>query len=460
MPVDDPTSTPPTVDASMAFDMKNPRSINDAYSMGASYSREQRKKLSADGKAKFIKTATESIEKKFDLVDNKITSDEKFLEQHYDFMILVERLRDKMNIHGVSDVFALPNSLKKGKPPDMTSTTDLLKNYSGIDRGVVCAWSEFIYTYADEITIENMHLSQNLILNSCELELYKKVSDELCLMPPEHKGGPMAFFLMAKHIVATTDKAARAIVQRLQRVKLTSFPNEDVTRFSAVVTSIASRLKSAGKLPDDMDEIVYEGLTNTTVYAFRTYLNILYTTESPKMKDYTKMMDTATIKFNEMNVEDKWLPKNKAGSSFQAQTGPAGPTAHPEANYNNSDTTYTPKPIDRTPPQPGEAATRTTDNNREEHWCGKCREGGRWGNHGDAGHDAFVTKMKERNAQRKERQQQARLAVTTPTPSTTTAPDDTATEAPPPDRLRPAGRNSHTVVTNVRRIGTYHTANF
>jgi hypothetical protein len=170
--VNETTSNPPTVDASMAFDMKHPRSINNAYSMGASYSREHRKNISADEKAKFIKTATKSIDKKFHLVDNKVTSDEKFLEQHYNFIILVEQLRDKINIHGVSNVFALPNSLKKGEPPDMSSTIELLKNYSGIDCAVVCAWSEFIYTYADETTIENMHLSQTLILNSYELELY------------------------------------------------------------------------------------------------------------------------------------------------------------------------------------------------------------------------------------------------------------------------------------------------
>jgi hypothetical protein len=37
-------------------------------------------------------------------------------------------------------------------------------------------------------------------------------------------------------------------------------------------------LESAGKLPDNMDEIVDKGLTNTMVYAFHTYLNMLYTT--------------------------------------------------------------------------------------------------------------------------------------------------------------------------------------
>jgi hypothetical protein len=99
-------------------------------------------------------------------VDNKIESDEKFFEQHYDFMILVERSRDRMNVHGISDVFAIPNSLKAGKPPNLSNTIDLLKNYSGIARDVICAWTEFIYTYADDTTIENMHISQTLILNS------------------------------------------------------------------------------------------------------------------------------------------------------------------------------------------------------------------------------------------------------------------------------------------------------
>jgi hypothetical protein len=454
----DPKTTPTTVDATMAFDMKNPRTINEAYSIGASYSREQRMKLSADGKAKFVKVATESIEQKFDLVDNKIESDEKFLEQHYDFMILVERLRDRMNVHGISDVFALPDSLKAKQAPDLSNTTDLLKNYSGISRAVICRWSEFVYRFADAITIENMHLSQTLILNSCELNLYKKVSDELVLMPLEHRGGPITFFLMAKYIVATTDKAARAIIQRLQRVKLTSFPNEDVTRFSAVVTSIAARLDSCGKLPDDIDEIVFDGLTNTTVSAFSEYLTILQTTESPKMKDYKKMMETATTKFNELDVEDKWLPQKKPSSSFQAQgnvTAPTGATA----NYHNANK----KEIDRKPPAAGEPATRTNEYNREEHWCGNCRDGGRWGNHPSTNHDEWVTKMKARNVERRERQrvkENAQQATTTPDTGTTPPDSTTDDSSISSTRLRPAGRNSHTVIENIRRIGTYQTANF
>jgi hypothetical protein len=460
-----PTPTTPTMSstgtstgAAMAFDLQNPRDISTAYSIGASYSREQRKQLSADGKAKFIKTATGSIDDKFGIVDHQVLNDETFLEQHFDFSVQVERLRDKMNIHGMSDVFTLPvKDLQPNSPPDMTDTLDLLKTYSTWTFDKVAAWTKFVYKYADEVTIENMHLTQTLILNCCDTDLYKKVTDEISLLPLEHRGGPTTFFLMTRHIVATTAKASRAIVQRLQRVKLTSFPNEDVGRYSAVVTSISSRLESCGKLPEDIDDIVYEGLLSTTVFPLRNHLTILHTIGNPKMKTYKEMLDTATAKYNELIVENKWLPKTKAGSSFQAQ----GTT--PPSNTNPSDDTTAPKrEIDRTPPTQGEPTTRKTKDGRwNEYWCANCRDGGRWGNHSSDNHDAWVEKMKERNAARTLRKN-AQQAATDPPPPVTSNPDSTAptseapAAAPVTDRLRPAGRLTHTTASTLRRIGTYN----
>jgi hypothetical protein len=116
--------------AKMAFDMQNPRDISSAYRMGAYYSREQHRKLSADRKAKFIKNATESIEKKLDIVDHQALNNEKFLEQYFDYTFQVERFREKLNIHGMLDVFTVPVSLQDGKAPVMSNTLDLLKTYS------------------------------------------------------------------------------------------------------------------------------------------------------------------------------------------------------------------------------------------------------------------------------------------------------------------------------------------
>jgi hypothetical protein len=46
--------------------------------------------------------------------------------------------------------------------------------------------------------------------------------------------------------------------------------------------------------------------------------------------------------------------------------------------------------VDRTAPKQGEPTTRINKyTKREEHWCGKCLNGGRWGNHDSNGHDEW-----------------------------------------------------------------------
>ena len=46
--------------------------------------------------------------------------------------------------------------------------------------------------------------------------------------------------------------------------------------------------------------------------------------------------------------------------------------------------------IDRTPPGRDDPRTRTNEKTGcEEHWCGKCPKGGRWGNHLSSGHDKW-----------------------------------------------------------------------
>jgi hypothetical protein len=92
----------------------------------------------------------------------------------------------------MSDVFTVPVSLEDGKPPDMYNTLDLLKTYSTQTLEDITAWTKFVYMYVDEITIENMYLSQTMLLNSCELGLYVNITDEVSLLELKHRGGPMA----------------------------------------------------------------------------------------------------------------------------------------------------------------------------------------------------------------------------------------------------------------------------
>jgi hypothetical protein len=113
-----------------------------------------------------------------------------------------------MNVHGMSDVYIIPVDLNMHLLPNMTATLDLLKTYCAWMFDDVAAWTTFVHTYVNEITIENMHLTQTLIFNSSATKLYEKVTDEFSLYDLEHRGGPTAFYIMTKHIVATTTKAS------------------------------------------------------------------------------------------------------------------------------------------------------------------------------------------------------------------------------------------------------------
>jgi hypothetical protein len=76
-----------------------------------------------------------------------------------------------MNSHRIPDEFVIPNDLENDKPRDMSNALDLLKMYSTWKFEEVAAWTMFIYTFSDELMIENMHLTQTLILNLCDTSL-------------------------------------------------------------------------------------------------------------------------------------------------------------------------------------------------------------------------------------------------------------------------------------------------
>ena len=55
--------------------------------------------------------------------------------------------------------------------------------------------------------------------------------------------------------------------------------------------------------------------------------------------------------------------------------------------------------INRTPPK-DDITKRKKSDGYWEYWCGKCRGGGRWGNHDDEGHDEWRQQCRERMAAR------------------------------------------------------------
>ena len=413
----------------------NTRSISEALTLGgATYTREQRDKLSADQKSKFVKSATEPTFTKFSIIDFSKSQSDKFLEENFSFMTQVDSLRRHLQLYGLIDVFQISDVQNPTEP-----AIDILNAYSTTPLNKVQEWSKMLYKFADKITLENLQLSQMLLMNACDDELQTKVNGELSVMPHEFRSGPTAFLIIARNIVVTTEKTIRAFTYHLQRLKLNQIPGEDVGKFISIFKGAANRLKAAGHLPIDTCTLAYEGLRSGTVFSFRQILEVKWIMKSPEMKEWDGVLDTAQIAYQELVAENQWLTKKKQGSSFTSHGTPEKDNKNhnnksKNGNGNGKKNSNNQK-IDRRAPKKGEPTSRTNESSgKEEHWCGKCREGGRWGNHKTADHDQWQENFKQMLKERKEQNKGNKKDK---------SPAKNSSDGPPSSQnLRPALRSS------------------
>ena len=405
------------------------RSISEALTLGgATYTREQREKLTADQKSKFVKAATESTLTKFAIIDFTKSQSDKFLEENFSFMTQVDSLRRHLQLYGLMDVFQISDLQNPSLP-----AVDILTAYSTLPLHKVQEWSKMLYTFADKITLENLQLSQMLLMNACDDELQTKVNGELSVMPHEYRSGPTAFLIIARNIVVTTEKTIQALTYHLQRLKLNQIPSEDVGKFISIFKGAANRLKAAGHLPVDTRTLAYEGLRAGTVLSFWQILEVKWIMKSPEMTNWEGVLDTAQIAYQELIAENQWLTKKKQGSSFTSHNSTPEKGDNKNNKNKNKNGKKNKQKIDRRIPKKGESHSRTNEDGKEEHWCGKCREGGRWGNHKTSEHDTWQENFKKMLKERKEQNKGKKDK----------SPAKSSSDGPPsPQNLCPALRSS------------------
>ena len=238
-----------------------PCTIDKALTLGgATYTRQQRETITSDQRSKFVKNATTPTFSKFSIIDFTKGDSEKFLQENFSFMSQVESLRRHLLSYGLLEVFYLEDIDDDTKDAD-----DILKSYATLTLEQVQAWVEYLNTWGDQVTLENLHLSLLLLLNACDEELQAKVHEEVSAMEPKYQNGPVAFMVIARNIVVTTEKTIRTFTYHLQQVRLNKIPGEDVGKFIAIFKGAANRLEAAKQLPLDARLLAYNGLRSTSV---------------------------------------------------------------------------------------------------------------------------------------------------------------------------------------------------
>ena len=202
------------------------------------------------------------------------------------------------------------------------------------------------------------------------------------------------------------------IVSGLLVLELRHFKGEDVQEAIFVLRNILKFLNFAHPTLDRTPPTIMTTLVGVFLHAtnaqFRNYIQNLSDFHSDEIDTPEKLFTKAQAYYNKLKSEPGkvWLPTKKQRSLFSAEAVteekkgsivPKKPSSFKIPERDRSGTL-----IDRVAPVGDEPRTRISDKTgREEHWCGKCPKGGRWGNHLSKDHDKWLEEFRKKQAERK-----------------------------------------------------------
>ena len=211
--------------------------------------------------------------------------------------------------YDMDDVFKIPSTYNGNLPADDCEAINLFQDCSKTDLSLVIQANEFYYAYGAEYHAENIEWSGEKISNSCSASLRNKILEEVQDFKVSEKGGPVDFKIMMDLVIVTSDTAMRAVVNRINDLKLSDFDGENVLLFGSYVRGATLLLKNHNAIPHDLTQLIYKGLKMCSCVEFTEYITALQNTDKLNLDH---MLKDCKLPFNQDTID-----KRKANSIFQ-----------------------------------------------------------------------------------------------------------------------------------------------
>jgi hypothetical protein len=398
-------------------------------------------KIRENATKKILRTTISASRSVTNFDPNKMNQKDNFYHFVSDWRADCTQLIQHIDTYGLTDVFrlakivkipvldALGNQIVDPSTGQLQVTTsiaigdNLLETWQNLSLEDVVSSCKIYAEHAEEIDRQSLAWSYDFILNNVDDTLRYLLLSE-CDAYPSHYGrsGPLAFFCMANRVISVTQNLSHNILSSLMVLELKHFPGEDVHECVFILRNILRFLNyghpTQDITPPNMMRMLFEIFLHATNDQFVTYVQNLKDFNSHLVNDDPqKLFDLLQGYYNEINTNpmSRWLPTSKKRSTFIAQRlsryqddssdDDDRPSILPSINQNSSSKE---KPyVDRTPPGKDEPRTRVNERTgKEEHWCGRCYGGGRWGNHLSKDHDKWYKEFKQYKAEQKRKREE------------------------------------------------------
>ena len=237
---------------------------------------------------KTYETATQGLK---DTID--ITADSK--------MTIVSFVR-KMDIflkdHGLDTVFYLHDS--EG------NMRYLIKEYAYFTSAQVKTEICLLMAAGDQYDVQNLQWSLQAVHNSLGMTLATSMEKHAS----EATTGPALYFQLMQTIQSTTSSALRTVEEELVAMRLSKEPGENVNTFTTKMTDKIRRLEGAGRLPDDLCQIMATCLMDSTVETFRLQFTQIFNEceRNATRYDYNELIKIATSSYRTSVDRKMWIP--------------------------------------------------------------------------------------------------------------------------------------------------------
>jgi hypothetical protein len=307
-------------------------------------------------------------------------------------------------------------------------TDNLFESWHFLTMAIVAESVRIYAEHAEDVDRQNLQWSWEFILANVDSDLRHFIIAEVEKFP-SHIGqtGPMAFFIAANKIMTSTTNLAHNVITGVMLLELRHFEGEDVTECVFVLRNVLKFLnyghqdRNIDKTPPTIMDNLYDVFIRASNPQFRSYLRNLKDFHEDQINTPERLFSKVQDYYNSLLTKPgyQWLPTKKKKASFLANSkrvyetdsgedvepGVRAPKSPPKTqkSYAAAASRETPKyVVDRTPPAKGEPKTRKNDRGYDEHWCSKCPNGGRWGNHLESGHDEWYKSFLEKKQKKKE----------------------------------------------------------
>ena len=280
-----------------------------------------------------VLATTPPADTKFILPDPK--SDEEILIRTQTISNLLDNLVRHLHKYDMLDCFNLViplqidpfgevtgHQLLIDQRTNLPATLDLIHNYANIDESQVLASITFLRKYGQDFDLNNLDWSHELLINSCDAILSTKINERLSGYSVKTQGGPLFLYLMLQLIISTSEEASKALLTRLDNLKIHQVEGENVLNVVSLVRKAVDRLTLVNKLPDDIVDKLFDIFTTSSVKDFNSLFSAMKIQrridQRFRIDRFTPeiIFETAQIAFTELQEANKWVGFGQDQATF------------------------------------------------------------------------------------------------------------------------------------------------